>query len=135
MPRNVTVNPTAVHQGGTLFISAEGCGRGGTVDSNAFPTARLSPSGSGRVSGTARIYDHATPGQYNLAVRCSNDPRSNDPRGNESSDSDSNFGDSRDNGSQSGDPRDNDSRGNGSQSGDPRDNDSRGNGSSVGRPA
>ncbi|WP_406390214.1 hypothetical protein [Streptomyces sp. NBC_00887] len=68
-PTNVTVNPSSVHQGATLQVSAEGCGRaGGKVWSNAFPTVNLSP---GRVGyATPRIRDNATPGQYSLSVKC-----------------------------------------------------------------
>ncbi|MFH8618871.1 hypothetical protein ACH4E8_27925 [Streptomyces sp. NPDC017979] len=40
-PFNISVHPRAVHEGGTLTISVNGCNRGGTVTSNAFPTARL----------------------------------------------------------------------------------------------
>ncbi|WP_405386509.1 hypothetical protein OG596_02345 [Streptomyces sp. NBC_01102] len=68
-PTNVTVNPSSVHQGATMQVSAEGCGRaGGKVWSNAFPTVNLSP---GRVGyATAHIRDNATPGQYSLSVKC-----------------------------------------------------------------
>ncbi|GHH53202.1 hypothetical protein [Streptomyces candidus] len=68
-PSSVTVNPYSVHQGGTISITAHGCGHGGTVTSNAFPQASLSAGGKGYAS--ARINDHATPGHYNLAVKCS----------------------------------------------------------------
>ncbi|WP_433548932.1 hypothetical protein ACQPZG_30660 [Streptomyces sp. CA-294286] len=67
-PSNVTVNPYSVHQGGTISITANGCGHGGTVTSNAFPQAGLSAGAKGYAS--ARINDHATPGHYNLAVKC-----------------------------------------------------------------
>ncbi|MEU5160870.1 hypothetical protein AB0G74_14865 [Streptomyces sp. NPDC020875] len=40
-PYNISVHPHAVHPGGTLRITVDGCSRGGTVTSNAFPTARL----------------------------------------------------------------------------------------------
>ncbi len=73
-PINVTVNPQAVHQGSTLTVSVRGCNRGGTVTSNAFPTVRLSEARGGVSTATARINDHASPGQYNLAVRCNNNP-------------------------------------------------------------
>ena len=69
-PMNVTVNPESVHQGGTIRISVEGCGHGGSVTSNAFPRTQLPVNPSGRVSATARIHDFATPGRYNLVVRC-----------------------------------------------------------------
>ncbi|MEU9984350.1 hypothetical protein [Streptomyces sp. NPDC050856] len=70
-PTNVTVSPTQVHQGGTLTVTVTGCRQGGTVTSNAFPSTPLvTQHGSGIATATPRVYDHATPGQYNLAVRC-----------------------------------------------------------------
>ncbi|MFJ4923318.1 hypothetical protein [Streptomyces sp. NPDC088725] len=72
-PRNVTVNPETVHQGGSIQITAEGCGHGGRVTSNAFPKVELPVNSSGHVSATARIYNNATPGRYSLSVKC-NDP-------------------------------------------------------------
>jgi hypothetical protein len=123
-PVNVRINPYTVHQGGTLRITVDGCNRGGTVTSNAFPRVQLTagrtqrPGGgarragpadadsqggadgadqrqdqsgqqgdqgqqgqsadagaSGRLSAVARIYDRATPGTYNLAVRCNDNSR------------------------------------------------------------
>ncbi|MEU3187935.1 hypothetical protein ABZ707_27595 [Streptomyces sp. NPDC006923] len=74
-PSNVTVNPFSVHQGGTIEITAQGCARGGTVTSNAFPRADLSVNSTGLSRATARIRDNATPGRYNLAVRCNDDNR------------------------------------------------------------
>ncbi|MEE1754522.1 hypothetical protein [Streptomyces sp. SP18CS02] len=71
-PRNVTVSPSHVHQGGQLAVSASGCPNGGSVSSNAFPRTALTLNRSGQSAATPRIYDHATPGQYNLAVRCNN---------------------------------------------------------------
>jgi hypothetical protein len=72
---NVTVNPFSVHQGSRIEISVRGCGHGGTVTSNAFSRAELSVNASGHSTATARIHDNATPGRYNLAVRCSDNPR------------------------------------------------------------
>ncbi|MCA1222052.1 hypothetical protein [Streptomyces sp. 8L] len=69
-PLNVQATPYTVHQGGTIRITVDGCGSGGLVTSNAFPKTRLSQSPSGHASATARIFDKATPGTYNLAVRC-----------------------------------------------------------------
>ncbi|WP_330172507.1 hypothetical protein OG875_02230 [Streptomyces sp. NBC_01498] len=74
-PTNVTVNPFAVHQGGTLHISVQGCGHGGFVTSNAFPKAHLSVNASGHSEARARIHNHATPGDYNLSVKCSDNSR------------------------------------------------------------
>ncbi|MBB4986901.1 MULTISPECIES: hypothetical protein [Streptomyces] len=65
----VTVSPFAVHQGGILTITVRGCA-GGTVTSNAFATVTLGPAVNGVSTATARIFDNATPGQYNLAVQC-----------------------------------------------------------------
>ncbi|MDJ0465319.1 hypothetical protein [Streptomyces sp. H27-C3] len=67
-PSNVTVNPYSVHQGSTMQVSAAGCGHGGMVTSNAFPQAHLSAGATGYA--TARIKHNATPGHYNLAVKC-----------------------------------------------------------------
>ncbi|MGW2590772.1 hypothetical protein ACWCXC_10945 [Streptomyces sp. NPDC001515] len=67
-PNNVTVDPERVHQGAAMQVTAEGCGRGGSVSSNAFRTTRLS---AGRVGhARVRILNDATPGSYNLTVRC-----------------------------------------------------------------
>ncbi|MFE7624771.1 hypothetical protein [Streptomyces sp. NPDC057509] len=67
-PNNVTVDPERVHQGAAMQVSAEGCGRGGSVSSNAFRTTRLS---AGRVGhARVRILNDATPGSYSLTVRC-----------------------------------------------------------------
>ncbi|MFD3482144.1 hypothetical protein [Streptomyces sp. NPDC058665] len=74
-PTNITVNPFAVHQGGTLRITVDGCGHGGTVTSNAFPKTHLSVNSSGHSTATARIHNHATPGDYNLSVKCSDNSR------------------------------------------------------------
>ncbi|WP_406064666.1 hypothetical protein OG462_36980 [Streptomyces sp. NBC_01077] len=69
-PRDVTVSPFEVHPGSTLTITARGCNRGGTVTSNAFPDASLSGNSNGQSTAVARVYNSATPGNYNLAVRC-----------------------------------------------------------------
>ncbi|GAA2926593.1 hypothetical protein [Streptomyces enissocaesilis] len=73
-PRNVNVNPYSVHQGAVMTISASGCGHGGTVTSNAFKKpARLSASDTTSYA-TAKIKHNATPGHYNLAVKCNDNP-------------------------------------------------------------
>ncbi|MEU4492280.1 hypothetical protein AB0F96_02170 [Streptomyces sp. NPDC023998] len=106
-PTSVTVSPQAVHQGSTLTITVRGCNRGGTVTSNAFPTTNLSSNRNGISTAIARIHDDAAPGQYNLAVRCSNNQNGNQG------------GDGRGNGSQG-----EDARGDNNQGGDGRgDND------------
>jgi hypothetical protein len=74
-PSNVQVDPSTVHQGGTMRITVDGCRRGGWVTSNAFPKVPLSQAASGRSTATARVFDKATPGNYNLAVRCGDNSR------------------------------------------------------------
>jgi hypothetical protein len=74
-PVDVRVDPYTVHQGGTIRITVDGCSRGGVVTSNAFPRTRLSAGNQGRATATARIFDRATPGTYNLAVRCNGSNR------------------------------------------------------------
>lgn len=72
-PTNVDVDPSSVHQGATLRISARGCSQGGRVTSNAFDEVHLS---AGDINfATARIHDHTTPGNYNLAVKCNDNDR------------------------------------------------------------
>ncbi|MFJ8229774.1 hypothetical protein ACIQ9E_07405 [Streptomyces sp. NPDC094448] len=46
-PFAISVHPRSVHEGGTLTVTVRGCSRGGTVTSNAFPTARLEHRGNG----------------------------------------------------------------------------------------
>ncbi|MEU2395449.1 hypothetical protein [Streptomyces sp. NPDC007369] len=68
-PSNVTVNPYSVHQGSTMQVSAQGCLRGGTVWSpNNFQTERLSAGSIGFA--TVRIFNHASPGNHTLSVKC-----------------------------------------------------------------
>ncbi|MEU3776116.1 hypothetical protein AB0F11_23450 [Streptomyces sp. NPDC032472] len=68
-PSNVTVNPYSVHQGSTMQVSAAGCTRGGTVWSpNNFPQANLSAGSIGFA--TVRIFNHASPGNHTLSVKC-----------------------------------------------------------------
>ncbi|AVZ76644.1 hypothetical protein SLUN_34970 [Streptomyces lunaelactis] len=74
-PINISVNPQAVHPGGILTITVQGCNRGGTVSSSVFPTTNLSGNQGGRATATARVNDNATPGQYHLSVRCNDNPQ------------------------------------------------------------
>ncbi|MEU9379376.1 hypothetical protein AB0D94_37255 [Streptomyces sp. NPDC048255] len=68
-PSNISVNPYAVHQGSTMQVSASGCGHGGTVSSHGnFPPANLSAGSIGFA--TVRIFNHASPGNHTLSVRC-----------------------------------------------------------------
>lgn len=68
-PSNVTVNPYSVHQGSTMQVSAAGCNHGGTVWSNGnFPQTHLSAGSIGFA--TVRIFNHASPGNHTLSVKC-----------------------------------------------------------------
>ncbi|MFF3314830.1 hypothetical protein ACFYV5_04875 [Streptomyces sp. NPDC003035] len=71
---NVTVTPSAVHQGSTLTITVKGC-TGGTVTSNAFPTVSLSAPFGGVSSAVARIHNNATLGEHTLTVHCTSPHR------------------------------------------------------------
>ncbi|RST24442.1 hypothetical protein EF908_05265 [Streptomyces sp. WAC04770] len=72
-PVNVSVNPQSVHQGATMKVTAQGCGQGGKVWSNAFPTTELSAGGTNYA--TAHIRHNTTPGHYHLSVKCSDNDR------------------------------------------------------------
>ncbi|MFD7631754.1 hypothetical protein ACFV7Q_38100 [Streptomyces sp. NPDC059851] len=68
-PSNVTVVPYSVHQGSNMRVSAAGCLRGGTVWSpNNFQQERLSAGPIGHA--TVRIFNHASPGNHTLSVKC-----------------------------------------------------------------
>ncbi|MBT2450518.1 hypothetical protein J7F03_26275 [Streptomyces sp. ISL-43] len=68
-PSNVTVNPYSVHQGASMQVSAAGCGRGGIVFSHGnFPQTNLSAGSIGFA--TVRIFNHASPGNHTLSVKC-----------------------------------------------------------------
>ncbi|MCB5180700.1 hypothetical protein [Streptomyces antimicrobicus] len=68
-PTNIAVNPFRVHQGSTMQVSANGCGRGGTVRSHGnFDPTLLSPGSTNYA--TVRIYNHAAPGIHTLQVQC-----------------------------------------------------------------
>ncbi|MBW5486723.1 hypothetical protein [Streptomyces bambusae] len=68
-PSNISVNPFRVHQGSTMQVSANGCGRGGVVRSHGnFDPTLLSPGSTNFA--TVRIYNHAAPGIHTLQVQC-----------------------------------------------------------------
>ncbi|MCC0094774.1 hypothetical protein K7B10_08245 [Streptomyces flavotricini] len=68
-PSNVTVNPYSVHQGSMMQVSAAGCRHGGTVwSAGNFPQTNLSAGSIGFAS--VRIFNHASPGNHTLSVKC-----------------------------------------------------------------
>jgi hypothetical protein len=72
---HVSVNPESVHQGGTLTITVQGCHRGGTITSNAFPQTTLPPTRTGVATATAVINDNATLGRHTLIATCNDNQR------------------------------------------------------------
>lgn len=73
-PSNIVALPGVIARGGQLTVTVDGCPKGGTMTSNAFPTARLMPTvGSPKESarGTATVHSTARPGPYDITVNCS----------------------------------------------------------------
>ncbi|MFF6996858.1 hypothetical protein ACFY93_18160 [Streptomyces sp. NPDC008313] len=71
-PSNIMVMPSVIAPGGRLTVTVDGCPRGGTMTSNAFPRTRLSPERQGGETsrGVATVRDSATPGSYDVTVNC-----------------------------------------------------------------
>ncbi|MDG9721122.1 hypothetical protein [Streptomyces sp. DH24] len=72
-PSNIVALPSVIARGGQLTVTVDGCPKGGTMTSNAFGTASLSPvHGANETSkGTATIKSNARPGAYDITVNCS----------------------------------------------------------------
>ncbi|MFC8195001.1 hypothetical protein ACFWBR_10355 [Streptomyces sp. NPDC060006] len=73
-PSNIVVMPSVIARGGQLTVTVDGCPHGGTMTSNAFPQATLSKvhgSNTEMAKGTATVNSSATPGAYDITVRCS----------------------------------------------------------------
>ncbi|MFC4505326.1 MULTISPECIES: hypothetical protein [Streptomyces] len=72
-PNNIVVLPSVIARGGQITVTVDGCPAGGTMTSNAFPQATLTPiSGANQTAkGTATIHDNARPGTYDITVNCS----------------------------------------------------------------
>ncbi|GKQ39739.1 hypothetical protein [Streptomyces sp. A012304] len=71
-PSNIVALPSVIARGGQLTVTVDGCPRGGTMSSDAFPTTTLTPiSGAHHTSrGTATVSNNATPGTHSITVRC-----------------------------------------------------------------
>ncbi|MDL5205167.1 hypothetical protein [Streptomyces sp. ALI-76-A] len=71
-PSNIVALPSVIARGGQLTVTVDGCPKGGTMTSNAFPATALTPiSGTNETSkGTATINANASPGSYSITVRC-----------------------------------------------------------------
>ncbi|MBG0850815.1 hypothetical protein I2W78_02820 [Streptomyces spinoverrucosus] len=72
-PSNIVALPSVIARGGQMTITVDGCPRGGTVNSEAFRTATLSPINGANQTSRAQttIYSDASPGTYNITVFCS----------------------------------------------------------------
>jgi hypothetical protein len=71
-PSNIVALPSVIARGGQLTITVDGCPRGGTATSGAFPLTHLTPvSGANQTSrGTATVNADARPGPYDITVTC-----------------------------------------------------------------
>ncbi|WP_424858172.1 hypothetical protein [Streptomyces sp. SAI-170] len=72
MVSNIVALPSVVARGGQMTITVDGCPRGGTATSSAFPATRLEPiNGANQTArGTATINSNAAPGSYSITVHC-----------------------------------------------------------------
>ncbi|MFF3554089.1 hypothetical protein ACWD4V_32205 [Streptomyces tsukubensis] len=100
-PFAISVHPRSVHEGGTLTVTVRGCSRGGTVTSNAFPTARLEHRGNaefreGTDSRDSREGREGREGRENNDSRGDGENRGGDSRGGDNRESRDNR-DNRDN--------------------------------------
>ncbi|MEU9190408.1 hypothetical protein AB0D14_39005 [Streptomyces sp. NPDC048484] len=74
---NIVAMPSAIARGGQLTVTVDGCPKGGSMTSNAFPRTVLSPimTNSETSKGTAIINHSATPGSYDVTVHCHGKPQ------------------------------------------------------------
>lgn len=71
-PSNIVALPSVIARGGQLSVTVDNCPSGGTMTSDAFPTASLTPvGGSSRMArGTATVSRNAVPGPHSITVNC-----------------------------------------------------------------
>ncbi|MFE9642898.1 hypothetical protein ACFYO0_01790 [Streptomyces sp. NPDC006365] len=82
-PSNIVATPSVIARGGQLTVTVDGCPRGGTMTSPAFPRTPLEPiknhhdrghddmsRGSETARGVATINQTAAPGTYDITVNC-----------------------------------------------------------------
>ena len=72
-PRHNVVQPSVSARGGQITVTVDGCPQGGTMTSDAFGSATLTPIDGPNQSakGTATISNNARPGTYDITVNCS----------------------------------------------------------------
>ncbi|MGI5379852.1 hypothetical protein ACQEV2_37500 [Streptomyces sp. CA-251387] len=69
-PSNIVALPSVIARGAQLTITVDGCPRGGTATSDAFPATTLTPVGGSTAKGTAIIDRHARTGAHSITVHC-----------------------------------------------------------------
>ncbi|NUP24823.1 MAG: hypothetical protein HOZ81_53975 [Streptomyces sp.] len=70
-PSNIVALPSVIARGGQLTITVDGCPRGGTATSDAFPATTLTPVPGGTTAkGTATIDRNARSGAHSITVHC-----------------------------------------------------------------
>lgn len=72
-PSNIVALPSVIARGGQMTVTVDGCPRGGTMRSEAFPPTSLSQlNGANETSkGTVIIRHDVSPGSYDITVDCS----------------------------------------------------------------
>ncbi|NGO13862.1 hypothetical protein G5C60_41285 [Streptomyces sp. HC44] len=71
-PSNIVAMPSVIARGGQLTVTVDGCPKGGTMTSPAFPQTPLTPINSHNETskGVATINQNAHPGSYDITVNC-----------------------------------------------------------------
>ncbi|WP_030674255.1 hypothetical protein [Streptomyces cellulosae] len=72
-PSNIVALPSVIARGGQLTVTVDGCPNGGTMTSDAFRSAPLTPipGTNGAARGTATVDRNARPGSHSITVNCS----------------------------------------------------------------
>lgn len=73
---NIVALPSVIARGGQMTITVDGCPKGGTATSAAFPSTTLTPihGANETARGTATIHSNANPGSYSITVHCTGRP-------------------------------------------------------------
>jgi hypothetical protein len=71
-PSNIVALPSVIARGGQLTVTVDGCPRGGTMTSDAFPSTPLTPVAgtNGTSKGIATVNHNARQGSHSITVTC-----------------------------------------------------------------
>jgi hypothetical protein len=71
-PSNIVALPSVIARGGQLTVTVDGCPRGGTMTSDAFPSTPLSvvAGTNGTSRGIATVNRNARQGSHSITVTC-----------------------------------------------------------------